>query len=50
MHVLAPKHDKTSDHLWMSQNTLSWLCFFKKNGGHELFYLVLGRDNPARSL
>lgn len=30
MHVLAPKHDKTSDHLWMSQNTLSWLCFFKK--------------------
>lgn len=24
--------------------------FFKKNGGHELFYLVLGRDNPARSL
>lgn len=30
MHVLAPKHDKTSDHLWMSQNTLSWLCFLKK--------------------
>ena len=47
--VLAPKRDKTSDHLWMSQNTLSWLWFLK-NVGHEVFDLVLKQDNATCSL